>query len=90
MKIALINLSHTLVTVKICLFFENQDGTETICDRVTIKVAGKVVRSDRSGTAVSFDEDYKLRTKRCPLSGINSQITDSTPSKLENCEEKSS
>ena len=64
-----------LIKVEFYLSFEIQDAVETIHDMVVTRVTGKVVRSDRFGTAVRFAEDYQMKTYRSLLSDISRQKT---------------
>ena len=66
----------TPINVEYYLFFENQDAVELAYDMVITKTTGKVVRSDRFGTAARFAEDYQMKTYRFLLSGVNGQKID--------------
>lgn len=71
-----------LINVEFYLFFEPQDTVQTSYDVVVTTVKGKVVRSNSFGTAVSFAEDYQMKSYRCLLSDIGGQKTDNLPAGL--------
>ena len=55
------------IKVQFYLPFESQNAVGTTYEVVVTTVTGKVVRSDQFGTAVSFADDYQMKTYRCPL-----------------------
>jgi hypothetical protein len=60
----------TLMNVEYYLLFEDPDTAESNHYIVVTTVTGKVIRSDASGTAVCFEENYQQRTCRCLPSNI--------------------
>lgn len=52
------------VKIELYLVFENPDATGGIHDMVSMTVTGKVIRSEASGTAIRFDEDYQMSTRK--------------------------
>jgi len=63
----------TIMKVEYYLSFENPNAVESAHEMVVTTVTGEVVRSDRSGTAVRFAEDYQMSTGQCLLSEVNNQ-----------------
>lgn len=69
---AFFHTSHTLpegtvVDVEVILPLDKLEIIKASSKRVHLKVSGKVVRSEASGIAVCFDEDYQI----CQLNGGN-------------------
>lgn len=52
------------VKIELYLVFENPDAIGGIHDMVAMTVTGKVIRSEASGTAIRFDEDYQMSTRK--------------------------
>jgi hypothetical protein len=53
-----------MVKVELYMIFEDPETTDDIHDMVAISVRGKVIRSEASGTAIRFEEDYQISTRR--------------------------
>ncbi|MCX5830126.1 MAG: PilZ domain-containing protein [Deltaproteobacteria bacterium] len=53
-----------MVKIDLYLVFEDQDATDGIHDMVAMTVTGKVIRSETSGTAIRFEEDYQMSTRK--------------------------
>lgn len=52
------------VKIELYLVFEDIDATDGITEMVTITVPGQVIRSEASGTAVRFEEDYQISARK--------------------------
>ena len=53
-----------IVKIDLYLVFEDHDATNDVHDMVTMTVTGKVIRSEASGTAICFEEDYDVSTRK--------------------------
>ena len=52
------------VKIELYLVFEDIDATDGITNLVTMTVPGQVIRSEASGTAVRFEEDYQMSARK--------------------------
>lgn len=53
-----------MVKIDLYLVFEDPDATDDIHDMVAMTVTGKVIRSEASGTAIRFEDDYQMSTRK--------------------------
>ena len=53
-----------LVKVDLYLVFEDPDANDDVHDMVAMTVTGKVIRSEPSGTAIRFEEDYQMSPRK--------------------------
>jgi len=53
-----------MVKIDLYLVFEDPDATDDVHDMVAMTVTGKVIRSEASGTAICFEEDYDVSTRK--------------------------
>lgn len=53
-----------IVKIDLYLVFENPDPSGSIHDMLAMTVTGKVIRSKVSGTAIRFEEDYQMSTRK--------------------------
>jgi hypothetical protein len=53
-----------ILKIDFYLVFENYDGDDGNHDMVTMTVTGRVIRSETAGTAISFEEDYEMSTRK--------------------------
>jgi hypothetical protein len=53
-----------MVKIDLYLVFEDPDATDDIHDMVAMTVTGKVIRSEASGTAIRFEEDYQMSPRK--------------------------
>ena len=67
------------VKAEFYLVFENQHANEVVRDLVVMTVEGTVVRTDSSGTAVSFAENYEMKTYQGLVRDAKIHQTDELP-----------
>jgi hypothetical protein len=67
------------IKVEFYLFFEDTDAALNNPDIVAVTVTGKVVRSDKSGTAVQFEKDYQVKNYDVSPSGISRRKDSESP-----------
>ncbi|MEI7638293.1 MAG: PilZ domain-containing protein [Syntrophus sp. (in: bacteria)] len=53
-----------IVKIDLYLVFEDPDATDDVHDMVAMTVTGKVIRSEASGTAIRFEEDYHMSNRK--------------------------
>jgi hypothetical protein len=68
-----------MLKIDFYLVFENYDSDNGNHDMVTLTVTGKVIRSEASGTAIRFEEDYEMSARKLfPIKEANSSVVSQT------------